>query len=159
VKFPRERGQHGAFWLQRSGVAPVPGNPRASGAEIDIAEFFGKGYPSGGFASFVYYLNEDDENEKVGGLLPEATRDLPPGDAWWRSYHVFSVEWTPKRYVFRVDGREIGSIGKGVSGVEQFLVLSLLSSDYELGRINASSLPSTMEVDWVRVWQRPRQNE
>lgn len=155
VKFPQGRGQHGAFWLQRN-TEQIPGDPRQSGAEIDIVEFFGDGYPGGGLASFLFYLNEDGENEKVGGVWPKATKQLPPGDAWWRSFHVFSVEWTPEEYVFRVDGREIFRTSEGVSGVEQFLILSLLSSDWELPDLDESTLPTTMEVDWVRVWQRER---
>jgi beta-glucanase (GH16 family) len=153
VKFPQGRGQHGAFWLQRN-QEQIPGDPKRSGAEIDVVEFFGEGYPGGGLASFLYYLNSDGENEKVGGVWPKATRQLPPGDAWWRSYHVFSVEWTPKRYVFRVDGREIFRTSEGISGVKQFLILSLLSSDWELPQLDQTTLPTTMEVDWVRVWQR-----
>ncbi len=156
VKFQRGRGQHGAFWMQRdSGAALVPGQPFVSGAEVDVVEFFGEGYADGGLAAFIYYLNDQNENEKVGGLWPRATRQLPPGDDWWSSYHVFSVEWTPQEYVVRVDGREIFRTGEGVSGVEQFLILSLLSSDWELGKLDDSMLPSTMQVDWVRVWQRP----
>ncbi|HSE07181.1 MAG TPA: glycoside hydrolase family 16 protein [Nocardioidaceae bacterium] len=156
VKFPQGRGQHGAFWLQRSGVTVVPGEPKSSGAEIDIVEYFGEGFKGGGLASFLYYLNAGNENEKVGGVWPKATRQLPPGDAWWRSYHVFSVEWTPKQYVFRVDGRETFRTKEGVSGVPQFLVLSLLSSDWELPKLDRSTLPTTMETDWVRVWQRDK---
>ena len=153
VKFQRERGQHGAFWIQRPGtVEQVPGDPGASGAEIDVAEFFGEGYQKGGLASFVYYTNADGEAEKVGGLWPAASRELPPGDAWWRRFHVFSVEWTQHEYVFRVDGRETFRTSQGVSGVPQFLVLSLLSSDWELGNINDTALPSSMQVDWVRIW-------
>lgn len=154
VKFPQGRGQHGAFWLQREGIEEIAGNPKRSGAEIDVVEFFGDDYPGGGLASFLYYLNKQGENEKVGGIWPKATKQLPPGDDWWRSYHVFSVEWTPQRYVFRVDGREIFRTREGVSGVEQFLILSLLSSDWELPHLDESTLPTTMEVDWVRVWQR-----
>ena len=155
VKFQQGRGQHGAFWLQRSGSIPVvPGDPERSGAEIDVAEFFGEGYQQGGLASFVYYLDDSGEDVKVGGLQPAATDELPAGDAWWSQYHVVSVEWTPERYVFRVDGREFYRTSEGVSGVEQFLVLSLLSSDWELDRIDQASLPSSMSVDWVRVWQR-----
>ena len=41
----------------------------------------------------------------------------------------------------------------GISGVPQFLVLSLLSSDWELKDLDQSTLPATMKVDWVRVWQ------
>lgn len=156
VKFQQGRGQHGAFWLQREDKEQVPGDPAASGAEIDIVEFFGEGYPEGGLAAFLYYLNAQGENEKVGGVWPKATKQLPPGDAWWRSFHVFSVEWSPREYVFRVDGREIFRTREGVSGVEQFLILSLLSSDWELPKLDESTLPSTMEVDWVRVWQRDR---
>jgi beta-glucanase (GH16 family) len=152
VKFPRGRGQHGAFWLQRNNDL-TPGDPASSGAEIDVVEFFGEGYPRGGLASFLYYLNSEGENEKVGGIWPSATEELPPGDNWWRSYHVFSVEWTPKYYVFRVDGREIFRTAEGVSAVQQFLILSLLSSDWELPKLDESTLPTTMHVDWVRVWQ------
>jgi beta-glucanase (GH16 family) len=153
VKFPQGRGQHGAFWLQRDNP-PIPGDPASSGAEIDVVEFFGEGYPRGGLASFLYYLDSEGENQKVGGIWPGATAGLPPGDNWWRSYHVFSLEWTPKHYVFRVDGREIFRTTEGVSGVEQYLILSLLSSDWELPKLDESTLPTTMHVDWVRVWQQ-----
>ena len=30
---------------------------------------------------------------------------LPRGDAWWKRYHVFTLEWTPRSYTFSVDGR------------------------------------------------------
>ena len=154
VRFQEGRGQHGAFWLQRLGGEQVPGDAERSGAEIDVVEFFGEGYPEGGLSSSVYYLNKHEKDEKVGGLHPEATEELPPGDDWWSSYHVFSVEWTPRHYVFRVDGREMFRTSEAVSGVDEFLVLSLLSSDWELDRLDRSTLPSRMDVDWVRVWQR-----
>ena len=35
------------------------------------------------------------------------------------------------------------------------LVLSLLSSDWELPDLDKSKLPADMKVDWVRVWQQP----
>ena len=35
---------------------------------------------------------------------------------------------------------------------KEFLVLSLLTSDYELPRIKDPG--STMKVDWVRAWQQ-----
>ncbi|MGI8901902.1 MAG: hypothetical protein ACR2HA_13445, partial [Nocardioides sp.] len=75
-------------------------------------------------------------------------------DDWWKSYHVFSVEWTPRSYIFRVDGREHWRTRAGVSGVDEFLILSLLTSDYEIPRLDRSRLPSKMNVDWVRVWQK-----
>lgn len=153
VRFQRERGQHGAFWLQREGVEQVPGDPAVSGAEIDVAEFFGEGYRDGGLASFVYHTDAEGEAVKTGGLWPAASRQLPADDAWWRRFHVFSVEWTADRYVFRVDGRETFRTAEGISGVPQFLVLSLLSSDWELAKIDDASLPSSMEVDWVRAWR------
>ena len=153
VKFQKETGQHGAFWLQRGGVTVVPGRPDTSGAEIDVAEYFGADYPRGGLASFLWYLDARNEDAKLGGMQTRATRQLPDGDDWWRRYHVFSVEWTPDGYVYRVDGRTTFTTSKGVSGVDQFLVLSLLISDWELPRLEPGQLPSTMSVDWVRVWQ------
>ena len=153
VKFPRERGQHGGFWLQPTAPVLTPGDPSKSGAEIDVVEFFGDDFPDGGLASFTYHLNKAGDSEKVGGVWPEATAALPPGDDWWRSYHVFSVEWTPEQYVFRIDGREVFRSDKGISGTNQYLILSLLTSDWELPKLDDSSLPSSMHVDWVRAWQ------
>jgi hypothetical protein len=56
-------------------------------------------------------------------------------------------------YIYRVDGREIFRNTQGVSGVEEFLLLSLSTKDWELSELDPSLLPSTMQVDWVRVWQ------
>jgi beta-glucanase (GH16 family) len=89
---------------------------------------------------------------KIGGLQPEITETIEKQcDAWWKKYHVFSVEWTPDAYVFRVDGIETFRHTKDISGVPEFLVLSLLSSDWGLPDLDESKLPATKKVDWVRV--------
>ena len=117
--------------------------------EVEHGAYFGDDHPEGGLTSFTYFLDKNGEKQTVGGWLPNADE---LGDDWAEKYHVFSVEWTPKEYVFRIDG-EVTQRLKGVSsGKPEFLILSLLSSDFELPRFNGE-LPETMEVDWARVWE------
>jgi beta-glucanase (GH16 family) len=159
MKFPEKRGKHGSFWMQPMKRQYLEGNPKDSGAEIDIVEFFGRGYADGGLASFLYnygVLGRDGKPKKIGGMAPSATRSLPSNDAWWKNYHVFSLEWNRKRYIFRVDGREHFRTSAGVSGVDEYLILSILSSDWELRdaqKLGVRPL-GTMKVDWVRGWTR-----
>lgn len=158
IKFPKQRGKHGSLWMQPM-QRLYGASPDQAGAEIDIVEFFGKGYVDGGLASFLYnygILDGSGNPKKIGGIWPKATRMLPAGDAWWKNYHVFSLEWTPSRYIFRVDGREHFRTSTGVSGVDEYLILSLLSSDWELRDAQRLGLDprGTMKVDWVRAWSQ-----
>ena len=156
IKFHKPRGMHGGFWMQAPTFGAVPGDAKASGGEIDAVEYFGSTYPDGGLASFTYYRDKDGNSVKGGGLQPEITDAIEKeGDAWWKRYHVFSVEWTPEAYIFRVDGVETFRQTQNISGAPEFLVLSLLSSDWELPDLDESKLPADMKVDWVRVWQQP----
>ncbi|MCF6376237.1 glycoside hydrolase family 16 protein [Nocardioides KLBMP 9356] len=148
IRTQSARGQHAAFWMQAVG-GQQPGGPKAGGAEIDIMEYFGDDHPEGGLTSFTYFLDKAGKKQTLGGWLPDVD-DL--GDDWAEKYHVFSVEWTPEEYVFRIDGQVTQRIEGETSGREEFLILSLLSSDYELPRFNGE-LPETMEVDWARVWE------
>lgn len=143
-----DRGQHAAFWMQAIG-GQRDGGPKKGGAEIDIMEYFGDDHPQGGLTSFTYYLDQAGKKQTEGGWLP-GVDDL--GDDWASSYHVYSVEWTPEEYVFRIDGQVTQRIEGETSGRDEFLILSLLSSDYELPRFNGK-LPESMEVDWARVWE------
>ncbi len=133
IKFQLRRGQHGAFWMQPQTSVKAPGNPRLTGAEIDVTEWFGNGHPSGGLTNYAYYPGSDGETVKVGSWIKDPARFLSnPADGWGKQFHVFSVEWTPHRYIFRIDGRETFRTTEGVSGQPEYLILSLLSSDYEL---------------------------
>ena len=154
VKFQKPRGMHGAFWMQAPTFGAVPGDAKKSGSEIDAVEYFGSTYPDGGMASFTYYRDKDGNSAKTGGMQTDATDALEHGDAWWKKYHVFSVEWTPDAYIFRVDGRECFRQTENISGMPEFLVLSLLSSDWELPDLDKSQIPTDMKVDWVRVYQQ-----
>lgn len=153
IRFAKGRGQHGSFWLQSPTYNQYPGDPARSGAEIDAVEFFGQGYPRGGLASFLYYLDGSAKNVKIGDVWSRAAGLLPARDTWWDSYHVFSVRWTPQRYTFYVDGRQLFTTATGVSKTNEYLVLSLLTSDWEVPDLDRSTLPTTMSVDWTKVWQ------
>lgn len=152
MKFQQLRGQHGAFWMQPS--VPVAGATSAAGggAEIDVIEWFGEG--SGGLAGSVYYPTPTGQ-AKAGGWVADQSAYLgSASDSWWSNYHVFSVEWSPSGYVFRVDGRETWRTSDGVSGRAQYLILSLLSSDYELPNLGGEDrLPQHLFVDWVQFWR------
>jgi beta-glucanase (GH16 family) len=156
IKFERLQGQHASLWMQPQFPTYLP-NAFQGGAEIDIIEYFGHGVKNGGLTSFVYAPREGAPPEKIGGWITKPERFLSSKkDRWFKRYHVFSVEWTPSAYVFRIDGRETSRITRGISGISQYPILSLLSSDYELSKLGGEqNLPQWMSVDWVRFWQAP----
>ena len=149
VKFHRLRGQHGAFWLQ-----PTAGMyPGALGTEIDVVEYFGNHHPQGGLATFAHRY-DGRRRVSTGGWVPESRSYLASRrDGWSKNYHVFSVEWTPRTMVFRIDGRETTRMSGNISAERQFPILSLIAADYEIPKIKGRDLPQHMYVDWVRVWE------
>lgn len=152
IKPQEAKGMHSAFWMLPEGTVFGDSDPSA-GTEIDIMEFFGRtpgGYETIG--SFVSYYDPGWQNVKMGGLFREARRALSEGARWWDEFHVFSVEWTEREYVFRVDGREFYRETSAVSLARQYLVLSMLVSDHELTNLTAGELDDTAQVDWVRVY-------
>ena len=151
VKMHKRRGQHSSFWLQPQ--TSRRGTPRTAGAEIDVIEYFGDKHPKGGLTSFIHWKRHN-KVVKTGSWLKKPRSFLKnKRDGWSKNYHVFSVEWTPKVYIFRIDGKETWRTRKGVSGQPQYPILSLLASDYELSLMKDKQLPQHMSVDWLRIWQ------
>ncbi len=161
IKFQPLQGQHASLWMQPQAVN---GDKTAAtgGAEVDIIEWFGKDVPNGGLTSFIYAPSLNGKKYGLGGdgWIKNPDQYLEnEKDEWYKRYHVFSVEWNPSGYIFRIDGQETGRINKGVSAVPEYPILSILSSDYELaklpGKDEKKNLPQTMQVDWIRTWQDP----
>ncbi|WP_129400110.1 glycoside hydrolase family 16 protein [Nocardioides oleivorans] len=152
MKPQRAKGMHSGFWLLPQGTEYVDGQP-AGGTEIDVMEFFGEnGRGTETIGSHVHYYEANWSKVSLGDYFPTARRALTSGKDWWDEFHVFSVEWTPREYIFRVDGREYYRESKAVSQVPQYLVFSNLTSDYELKNLSADNFGETAQVDWVRVF-------
>ncbi len=166
IKFQPLQGQHASFWLQPDD----PDTSRTTGHEIDAIEWFGKGVPNGGLTSFAYAPSRLGKKYGIGnkGWVPNPDQFLMnQTDEWYKRYHVFSVEWSPLAYIFRIDGKETGRIpaskitGNGALGTAstpEYPILSILCSDYELAKLpdpEEKHLPQTMSVDWVKTWQNP----
>ena len=152
IKPQRAKGMHSGFWLLPSGTKYTDGAP-AAGTEIDVMEFFGDtGRGNETIGSHVHYYQAGWDKVSLGDTYPAARGVLGKGRNWWDEFHVFSVEWTPTEYIFRVDGREYYRETEAVSQAQQYLVLSTLTSDYELGELTAEELSETAQVDWVRVF-------
>ena len=153
MRFPETLGQHVAFWLQPRGLLTT--GPTPWGAEVDIVEWFGSDGKRSRMSSTVHAPLPDGSKQQIGGAIARPDRFLlSRTDSWWQRFHVFSVEWTPTEYVFRIGGHEVWRTSQGVSHVPEFLILSVLSSDFELPWVGADSSPRTAEVDWVAFWQR-----
>lgn len=149
LKVQQAKGMHSAFWLQPH---DIPHGPPALGTEIDVMEFFGDTERrSNGIASFVHWY-EYGEHQQSGGIFPESGDFRVEGKQWWDNFHVFSVEWTPSAYIFRVDGREFHRETVAVSQAPEYLLLSMLTGDYEYKNLTADEWDQTAQVDWVRVW-------
>ena len=156
MKMQEGRGQHASFWLQPRGLLKAGTTPW--GAEIDVVEWYGSDDRRGGLTSTVYRPAPTGEKIRIATDFGDPDQYLAGrSDSWWTNYHVFSVEWTPTEYVFRIDGRETWRTSEGISHHPQFMILSLLSSDYELDEHGDESLiDEHMYVDWVQFWEGQR---
>ncbi|HZE67163.1 MAG TPA: family 16 glycosylhydrolase [Sporichthyaceae bacterium] len=132
------------------------GHPENDGAEIDIIEYFGDTYRDGGTSMNNYWPAKDvggnDVLNHCGAIQPSVPKILGAGRTPASGYHVFSVEWTPTQYIFRTDGFETFRTAYGISRQPEYVIMSLLTSDWELPALR-SGQPALMNVDWVRVWQ------
>ena len=157
IKPQRAKGIHSGFWLLPADDKYTDGVP-AAGAEIDVMEFFGEnGRGNDTIGSHVHYYEGGWNKVSYGDTFPAARQVLAKQRSWWDEFHVFSVEWTPTTYIFRVDGREYYRETQAVSQAQQYLVLSALTSDYELAELSPEELSQTAQVDWVRVFDATSQ--
>jgi beta-glucanase (GH16 family) len=153
MKFQRDPGAHAAFWMQPRGLLDT--GPTSWGAEVDVVEWYGTLNRRSRMASAVHAPTPTGQKIQFGGAVHKPDRFLAGrADAWWSNYHVFSVEWTPTEYIFRIDSHEVWRTDQGVSHDPEFLILSMLSSDFELPQLGArQALTQTASVDWVKFWQ------
>jgi beta-glucanase (GH16 family) len=150
IKFQSHQGVHGAFWLQSPTFGKVLDDLTASGAEIDIVEFFGAGRSDGGLQAAIHWNGYGKDLKTVKKAAFEAASASRPETS--EDFHVFAVDWTNQGYRLLVDGVEFYRTNEGLSHHEEYVVLSLLSSSWERGRLKTADLPAIMTVDYVRVY-------
>jgi glycosyl hydrolase family 16/fibronectin type III domain protein len=119
---------------------PDSGNWPRDG-EIDYPE----GSLDGGFAGFVHHQGATSGSDQ--------TRVPSSGSAGgYAAWHEATIEWSPGRVEFLLDGASIGAVTARVPATSMHWVLQ---SETE---VTATPTPDTstavIEIDWVSVWKR-----
>lgn len=140
IRFPESRGVKAQFWLQ-------PGDPGLPWV-MDGAH---EGVVVAGTAGTDRDARLDTSvNRVVDGAVKASRRVASSADAPNDGrFHVYSVEWTPEAYVFKIDGETIRSVDADGPVPPMTIALAVLAPHQ---RIPAASEDRTMYVDWLRVW-------
>jgi beta-glucanase (GH16 family) len=140
-----------AFWMLGSNF-PQVGWPNCG--EIDIMENRGTtpGTIQGSLHSGAFFGPRMD---------PTSFYNLPGGQAFYSSYHVFAVDWSPGSIRFSVDGQVYStflasSFAPNVWGFDNhpfFVILNIADGGAFGGPLGPNStFPQTMYVDYVRAY-------
>ncbi|MFC6154233.1 glycoside hydrolase family 16 protein [Nocardioides yefusunii] len=144
------QGMHSSFWSHPN-QALTPGR-NDLGVEIDVMEYFGDDFHQKGIGTYTHSAPLKGDVIKTGQVYGVTQQLLLPGStSYSQQYSVYSMEWTPKEYVFRIDGREYLRSTTNLSHAPQFLALSNLTSNWEL--MDLKNYGDTAKVDWVRVFK------
>jgi beta-glucanase (GH16 family) len=170
ARLPQGQGTWPAIWM-------LPEDDRygtwAASGEIDILEAVNLGVPCakcpGGRENSIlgtlHFGGKWPDNKQAGTEVPFA----PVLDG---NFHTYAMEWFPDRIVWLVDGKPyaerkaaewwtVGSKAPGAPFNQPFhLILNLaiggkLPEGRGVGGVDPSGYPKRLEVDWVRVWQKP----
>lgn len=149
MRFPSTQGVWPAFWMLPTesvyGIWPSSG-------EMDIVEMIGRN--PGQAVGTVHTGMPYDYNSGY--------YNLPAGQIFADNFHVFAMEWDPDSITWFVDGIQYhkltpGDIGPWEPFQEEFyLILNLALGGNWPGDVDETTvLPQTLEVDYVRVYNRP----
>ena len=170
AKLPQGQGTWPAIWM-------LPEKDRygswAASGEIDILEAVNLGVPckscEGGRENTILGTLH------FGGKWPKNLHkgeEVPFPQVLDGGFHTYAIEWYPDRIIWQVDGRtfaerrvsEWSTVGSATPGApfDQpfYLILNLaiggkLAESRGIGGVRLDGYPKRMEIDWVRVWQRP----
>lgn len=174
ARLPQGQGTWPAIWMLPE--KDLYGSWAASG-EIDILEAVNLGVPcakcAGGTESTIlgtlHFGGKWPANRQAGTEF-----DFPP--VLDGEFHTYALEWHPDHMAWFVDGKPFaerratewsttGSRTPGAPFDQPFhLILNLaiggrLPEGRGVGGVSLDGYPKRMEVDWVRVWQRPDAGE
>jgi beta-glucanase (GH16 family) len=133
ARVPRGQGLWSALWMLPTDESSTP--------EIDVVEVIGQAPTT---ARLTYHA--------ANGAAPQThahTADLSQG------WHIFAVNWEPGSITWYVDGKAEFHVTKGVSNQPMFLLADLAVGGDEPGPPGVTTqFPASLDIDYVRVWQR-----
>jgi beta-glucanase (GH16 family) len=180
MRVPRGNLYWPAFWLVGAGDGSSPGWPAYG--EIDVTEIYGSrpDVSESNFHRTGGNIGAANHNVNTPGSS-NTGRNVNPPNAFVaggvNSYHTYGVNWTTNKLEWFIDGVKVrtynASSNNDLSALayEHSIILNLAmggtgpryadhgytggegSGGYNNGNLVAD-LPGTMEVDYVRVWQK-----
>ena len=140
IQLQKQPGHWSAFWMMPKGFGKGATGGR-DGTEIDIVE---KPWLDERVQHTFHWNGYGKEHKSEGKVVHV------PGVM--EGFHTFAVWWTPKQYVFYVDGKETWRTkGGGPSQVPEYMLLSDEIGKWA-GDIAKAKLPDEFLVDYVRVY-------
>lgn len=144
AKLPTGTGTWPAIWMLGANVDAV-GWP--SCGEIDIMEQ--TGWDKAKVLGTCHWYNTAGSNNASYGLQTTVANSTS-------EFHVYSLDWTPTYIKFLVDDIEFYHLNLNSSlpfSADQFLILNIAMGGNLGGTIDPNFVSSTMEIDYVRVYQ------
>jgi beta-glucanase (GH16 family) len=127
IKFCESKTIQNAFWMVSKTMLP----------HIDIAKADKR-------ITFNNFSGNPIDLKKVSSFSTSVGRSKFSSE-----FYIYSLEWTPKQLIWKINGVEVASTSKNIPGEPMYIVLSA-----GLHRDPDSGLPAQMEIDWIRCYQK-----
>lgn len=138
AKLPTGKGLFPAIWL-------LPSQPHQVLPEIDMMEAIGR-LPHHVFFSIHW--------RKANGLI--GNEGFPyTGATFAKTYHTYTLNWSPTRIQWSVDGKLLYQTTNHVPQVPMYLLMNLAVGGYWPGPVSPhDKWPQSLDVQYVRIYQK-----
>ncbi|MDB5273511.1 MAG: glycoside hydrolase family 16 [Chitinophagaceae bacterium] len=152
IKLPKGAGSWPAFWMLSSNqeYGPWP----ASG-ELDIMEYEGK--DPNAIAGTVHYGTSLSDHKYNGQQY-----NLPASANYYDDFHIFTLDWDSTSVKWYMDGTLYHTVTKDDINPYHwpfdkpfYIILNHAVGGDLGGTVDDSSMPQTMQVDYIRVYSDP----
>ena len=140
AKVPAGQGLWPAFWMLPARQESLP--------EIDIMEVLG--HDTGLLELHFHYRRSGGSR----GSVAREVKTRPLSDGW----HTYGLDWSPERLVWYLDGEEVWRYSEKsrIPDEPMYMIINLaVGGNWPGNPDNTTAFPARLEVDYVRVWQRP----
>ena len=155
IKLPQGKGMWPAFWMLGANINENGGDtPWPQCGEIDILEMYGS-KDDGTIEANMHYSDQFGNHGNMGAVA----YNLEDGK-FTDDFHIFELEWTPKKLIWYVDGNKFASTKITKDELSEFheeffILFNIAVGGAFAGRPDKTTqFPQHMYVDWVRVYQK-----